>query len=387
MSKLWLSVYLPSLLIGAGQQAVLVLLPLYALQLGGGAGFAATLLALRGFGSLVSNIPAGMLVSRYGDLWIMLGAIVTLGFASVLLGQISSLPGVGLLAAMFGAGSGAWLLARVVYISEAAPLAQRGRALAGLGAVQRIGMLVGPVVGGMLVTAHGYALAFGVTGACAFAAGLLVLSFTRPGRRADVDLQRGPGLGAVGAIIRDHRHTFATAGLASVGLTVLRSGRQLLFPLFGAAVGLNEAQVGLVFMLSSAVDIAMAYPAGALLDRWGHKAAGIPCFALLSLGLLLLPLVEGFWSLVGVALIAGLGNGLGSGILMTMGADYSPVQRRGEFLGVWRMLGDSGQVGGPVLIGAVAGALTLAAASTATALVGLAGLGIMAFLVRPSVRE
>jgi hypothetical protein len=51
------------------------------------------------------------------------------------------------------------------------------------------------------------------------------------------------------------------------------------------------------------------------------------------------------------------------------------------------MLGDAGQVSGPALIGAVAGALTLATASTATALVGAVGMGITAFLVRPPARE
>jgi hypothetical protein len=55
--KLWLSVYLPSFLIAAGQQAVLVLL------------------ALRGLGSLVSNVPAGILVSRFGDQRPLVGAV------------------------------------------------------------------------------------------------------------------------------------------------------------------------------------------------------------------------------------------------------------------------------------------------------------------------
>ena len=386
MHGLWLSVYLPSFLIAAGQQAVLVLLPLYALELGGGATFAATLLALRGLGSLVSNVPAGMLVSRIGDKQVMISALLVLAVAAVLLGQTTSLVSVGSLTALFGLGSGAWLLARVVYVSEAAPLAQRGRALAGLGGVQRAGMLVGPVVGGTLATAHSYALAFWITGGCALVSGLLVLGFTRNIRAAAAP-GRGPGFKAVVDILREHRYTFATAGLATMGLTVLRSGRQLLLPLYGAAVGLNEAQVGLVFMLSSVLEIAMAYPGGMLMDRRGHKSTALPCFGLLVLSLLLLPFIEGFWSLVMVALVAGMGNGVGSGIVMTMGSDYAPADRRGQFLGVWRMLGDAGQVSGPVLIGAVAGALTLGAASLATALVGLAGMGVMLFLVKPSTRK
>ena len=43
--------------------------------------------------------------------------------------------------------------------------------------------------------------------------------------------------------------------------------------------------------------------------------------------------------LVPVALLLGFGNGLGSGIVMTLGADFAPARGRAEFLGVWRLVG------------------------------------------------
>ena len=48
------------------------------------------------------------------------------------------------------------------------------------------------------------------------------------------------------------------------------------------------------------------------------------------------------------ALLAGLANGLSSGIVMTLGTDLAPPGRRGEFLGVWRLLTDAGSVLGPM---------------------------------------
>jgi MFS family permease len=386
MRDLWLPIYLPSFLIAAGQQAVLVLLPLYALHLEGGAGFAATLLAMRGLGSLISNIPAGMLVSRLGDKTVMVAALLTLGIAATLLGHTSNLASAAALAMAFGAGSGAWLLSRLVYVTEAAPIASRGRAIAALGGIQRVGLLIGPVVGGTLATTQGFDVAFLIAGACAFASCLIVLPFTRNVKPAQ-DLTGGPSLRTVAQIMRDHRHTFSTAGLATIGLAVLRSSRQLLIPLWGAAVGLNEAQIGLIFMLTSAVEIAMSYPAGYLLDVSGHKATALPCFGLLALSVLLLPLATSFWTLTGIALIAGVGNGFGTGIMMTMGSDYAPRQRRGEFLGVWRMMGDSGQVGGPLLIGGLAEVITLGGATVGAAVVGLAGMAVMGTVVREPVRE
>ena len=48
----------------------------------------------------------------------------------------------------------------------------------------------------------------------------------------------------------------------------------------------------------------------------------------------------------------GFGNGIGSGMIMTLGADYSPAVGRAQFLGVWRLLADLGSTSGPALLSA-----------------------------------
>ena len=42
----------------------------------------------------------------------------------------------------------------------------------------------------------------------------------------------------------------------------------------------------------------------------------------------------------------GFGNGIGSGMIMTLGADYSPIAGRAHFLGLWRLIVDIGSTGG-----------------------------------------
>lgn len=386
MRELWLTVYLPSFLIAAGQQAVLVLLPLYALQLGGTAAFAASLLALRGVGSLLVNLPAGLAVARYGDKPVMIFSLVLLAVGALCLGQAQSFWLVGVLTAVYGAGSGAWLLARLVYITDAAAPAVRGRAIAALGGIQRVGMLVGPVAGGLLATQAGYDLAFLAAGGCATVSLILVLLLT-PNVRHLKTKPRRAGVASLWQVWRNERYTFKTAGVVTISLAVLRGGRQLLMPLWGAAVGLNEAQIGLLFTLSAALEIIMAYPAGYLLDARGHKVTAIPCLVLLIVSLLLLPLADNGYLLAAVAALAGIGNGFGTGIIMTMGSDYAPTGQRGEFLGIWRMMGDSGQVSAPIMIGILADLLSLGGAAIATAGVGVVGLVIMGWLVKPPPRR
>jgi MFS family permease len=97
--------------------------------------------------------------------------------------------------------------------------------------------------------------------------------------------------------------------------------------------------------------------------------------------LALIPTTGGFLGLLMVSLIAGIGNGLGSGIVMTLGADLSPRNSTGEFLGIWHLMGDIGAASGPLLIGAVAQVLGLFAAPIVVALFGLLGAWVMVFRV------
>ena len=63
---------------------------------------------------------------------------------------------------------------------------------------------------------------------------------------------------------------------------------------------------------------------------------------------------SGVFSLQLGALLLGFGNGLGAGTMMTLGADLAPSRSRGEFIGIWRFIGDGGSVGGPLIVGTVA---------------------------------
>ena len=82
-----------------------------------------------------------------------------------------------------------------------------------------------------------------------------------------------------------------------------------------------------------------------------------------------------------------VGNGLGSGIVMTLGADAAPAVGRAQFLGGWRLCGDIGGTGGPLLIGAVAAVTTLATASVVIGLLGLLGSAWVGHWVRDSDRR
>jgi hypothetical protein len=83
----------------------------------------------------------------------------------------------------------------------------------------------------------------------------------------------------------------------------------------------------------------------------------------------------------------GLGNGIGSGTMMTLGADLAPRQATGEFLGVWRLIGDVGATGGPLAVGAIADAVGLTLAAFSLAGVGVLAAGTLLLFVKETLDQ
>lgn len=377
--RLLIPVYLPSLLISLSQMALMILLPLYALEIGLGPAYASMLVGLRGVGVLLFDVPAGLLVARFGDKPVLLSGLGLILVGNVLLALTTS-PWVLAVAAMtLGAGFSAWMLGRQSYIVDSCGTAEVGRAITVMAGLQRVGSFIGPAAGGLMASVAGYPVTFVVAASSAVFAALLVhLTARNPRPHVDADTAST----GIWKLLRSERKTFATAGLAALSLQLMRGARQLLMPLIGAAVGLSVADIGVIYSLSALVDMSLFYPVGIIVDRHGRKWSAVPSIALFSVGLALLTFVTGYASLLAVGLLLGLANGLGTGIVMIIGADYARASgRRGQFLGLWRLIGDVGMSAAPLATSALIGVASLGAASLAAAGAGVIGLGLMVWLV------
>lgn len=373
--SLWFTVYFPAFLFATGQGAIVPQVALTARSLGATVGIAGLAVAMRGVGTMVFDIPSGVIVARFGERRAMFGATGLLVVS--LIGSVTATSAWVFLLWMFvlGCGWSIWLLTRLTYISEAMPPHLRGRALSTMGGVQRIGTFVGPFLGAGAVVLFGFDGAYYVHLIMAIAGGI-VLFFV-----PDLDsAERTPAhtkLDIVG-IGRRHSTAFVTGGVGVLALGVLRASKQVVLPLWAEHIGLDAATVGVIFGISAAIDMTLFYPAGSISDRFGRKTVAVPCMTLMSLGIFLIPLSDDFLTLTLVGLLLGFGNGLGSGIIMTLGADFSPAQGRAEFLGVWRFVGDVGTAGGPLVASAIA-AVSLVGASVAVGAIGLAGAALVLF--------
>ena len=132
-----LPVYLPSLFIATAQQGITILLPLFALQLDGGPEAAALVLGLRGVGTMLIAVPAGVLAARFGDRAVMSVSLALMALAAFGLAATGSILVMAILALCFGVASGAWMLARMSYITAASAPHERGRVVAVVAGIQR----------------------------------------------------------------------------------------------------------------------------------------------------------------------------------------------------------------------------------------------------------
>ena len=364
-----LPLYLPALLLGVPSQAAFVLLPLHVLDLGGSVATAAAVVGMRGVGMMAMDIPAGMLAARFGEKLIMLVATLLIGAAFVGYALCDDIAWFYVIAFVNGAGSSSFLLGRMSYVAACCAPGERGRVIAMLAGSLRTAALLGPLAGGAAAQGFGFAATF-IAAACSVALALLCVWLFADHDHTDA---RELSWASVPRLAFAHRRVLSTAGMAAVTFMLMREARTVLLPLLGADLGLDAGAIGFVVAVSALVDVALFYPAGILMDSYGRRATAVPSSILFVLALAALALARDYHSLLALAIMVGLANGLSTGIVMTLGTDLAPPAQRSEFLGVWRLLTDLGTAAGPLVISAVAAVAPLALAALTVAAIGAGG--------------
>ncbi|MGX9937138.1 MFS transporter [Advenella kashmirensis] len=352
--------YGPSLLFGFANGAILPVIALSARDLGATPALAGLIIALIGLGSLLANIPAALVTARIGERSALLGASGITIAALLLCIFANHALLLALATLLIGVSTSVFFLARQTYMIEAVPFYMRARALSILGGVNRIGMFAGPFVGAGAMHFMGLAGAYWV-GIVALVAST-ILTVLMP------DLQVTPKQQGIPIarprmmhIAHEHAGVFATLGLAVLLISAMRAARQIVIPLWADHIGLSPTATAVIFGVSSAGDMLVFYPAGKIMDEWGRLWVALPCTLIMGLAFVAMPFATTLIPFVAVAVLMGLGNGFGSGINMTLGADASPDHGRTEFLGLWRLISDVGSSAGPFLLSGMTALVSLGA--------------------------
>lgn len=374
--------YVPTLLSSIGFGAIVPLVALSAIHLGAGVTFAAFIVSLQFIAQISMDLPAGYIAARFGEKRAIIAAClidtVMLGLVAVL----QNLPILMIATASSGMSGAIFSLARQTFITEAVPLRFRARALSTLGGVFRIGYFIGPLAGSFIV-AHG-----GLSPAYAFASGAsfvaAVVTFVIPDVVKDAPTTKGSPTTAAApvdkrprpkvlAVAAEHKRALLTLGLGATTIMVVRSSRQTLIPLWAASQGISASATALIYSISMLCEVLLFLPGGMIMDRFGRWAACIPSMLVMGGCLIALAFTHSPTSIMIDGIILGIGNGIASGIVMTLGSDASPDVGRPQFLSAFRLFSDSGNMLGPLTVTVISSFAPLAAATITLGCVGLLG--------------
>jgi len=311
-----------------------------------------------GAGKWVASLPTGYLLDRFGRplmVWgLLLIAIIDL--ASIMTSRYSVFLG---FRALGGVG---WAMFATVATTAmvSVPAAQRrGRAVSLLLMSETAGLLLGSAVGGWLYQGVGAVSPFIFESACMLVAAVAV------GRWASLPARRSSVAGG-SHDWRLLRTALRTPGVLFMGATnavliAIQTGVLVfLFPLHLAdRVGVGPEPVGFFISLGVFGRLLALWLGGSGSDRWGRIRVLIPGLLIYAalLGTLILvrhPLALGFWSLA-IGAAAGLVAPLPTAII----GDQVQPSLQGVAIGWLRMMTDSGQIVGPLVMGALADGVDL----------------------------
>ena len=392
-AQLLYAVYIPTFILAFCQGMLALLLPVYVIDLGLSFSLIGLVLAGYGIGTLIGDLPAGGIQDRIGNRRSMTIGICVMGLGMLALSQSERVVMLVLCGISIGAGAALWNVSRHAYLANNTLNASRGRAISIFGGVNRIGMFAGPITGGYLSAEAGMQTAFAFCGVIALLALIFPFLFVRDGQGELPPEQRtsmGRSYRHLLSYLRSNGWLVTPAGFGMICAQTIRAGRQTIIPLYAATVlGLDVDKIGLVMGIAAAVDMSMFYPAGYVMDRFGRKFAYVPSFLLQALGMALIPLTGSFAALLAVTSLIGFGNGLGSGTMLTLGADLAPPKGEGmgAFLGLWRLIGDTGHTSAPIIVGTIADALSLVPSIYVIAIIGLGSGSILGLFVPETLKK
>ncbi|WP_413333585.1 MFS transporter [Brevibacterium sp. GP-SGM9] len=360
---LW-PVLAPSLLFAVGLGAILPVLVLGALSLGSTASFAAAIVGIMGAVSLAATVPAGMLIDRLGDFRAMVAATAT---AVVVLGAIIaaliwdspySLVVYTVALMLFSPVNDIWSLARQAVVAEIMPPHDLGKAMTALGGSQRVGNLVGPIVGAGLMLVLPIWSVFAFAGLAAIAAVIVMaLPIGRlpemPGSKAQRQSSSPTATTGRRPRLEVRWSAVILAGISIIALAVARAAQPVVIQLWGVQIGLHESSISLLIAFGAALELVFMFLGAYIKDRLGRVATMVACLTIFGSGFIVMVALPSLIGMIVAAGIMAVGNGLGAGVNMTIGADLSPAIGRARFLGIWAIFNNGGKLGGPALISLV----------------------------------
>lgn len=312
------------------------------------------------FAATVATPVWGFMGDRHGRKLMVVRAAFGLTVAATLMGFATTVTQLFILRILQGAVSG-FIAAAIALMASAAPRERMGYALGTLQTAIPSGTIIGPLVGGLLADRIGARNVFFVTAGMTLIAAMVVIALVR-------EVERPHSSDGIGRVFENYRLVFESAQLRLLFFVLFASQFALMslapiMALFVESLGahgkLLATTTGAIFAVTGLANVLAAPRWGRKSDRRGYRPTLKT--ALLGTGAFALPqgLVGAPWQLFLLRIPYGYFMG---GVIPSVHAMISlraPADRRAGILGVTSTALMVGNLMGPLVGGAVAGAFGL----------------------------
>jgi MFS family permease len=340
-----------------GFGSILPVVPLYADTFGVSQTAIGLAIAVYGAARFLFNVPTARVADRLGRRWALaFGGVITV-VGSLICGVADSYWL--FLAGRFVAGGGASMVitgCQIITTDISVP-ANRGRLMAVYQGVFLFAVGIGPIPGGFLAEAYGLAAPFYGHAALAGVVTLLAWFGIPETKGFGGSASAGKPVPAL-PFSRQARLLTAQAGFLLIGFVSFtsffaRTGAlfNLIPPLAEGRLELTPGEIGLGLGIISIVGLALAYPSGVLVDRFGRKTVIVPSTLFSGASMVLFAVMPSPVWFYGACLSWAVATGIAGAAPSAYAADMAPAGMNASAMGLYRMIADSGYVLGPLLLG------------------------------------
>ncbi len=372
-------IYTPWVCASLSLSILAVSLPLSILEHGRSYGSISVVMGAGGIGAALGALRVGVLTDRWGPARVAAGALTAIAAGCCLLGMTTIVALLAIAQLAIGRGVIGVMLSRQAVLTSTVSTDLRGRAMSLMGGSMRLSVLVGTAGGGVLYDFFGDRWTFVAAGVISAIGIFAVLPELRQDRETTASA-RG-GWADLFHVFRQHRRRLVAGGMFGMFVMTAREGRMVVLPLVGVALDLSPAAIGGLVAVGYTADLALFPVSGYVMDRFGRLAAMFPAYGLLAIGLGMLATADTATMAIVAGVLMGVGNGMSSGSLFTIGSDLAPEEGTASFLSGISVLTDMGRVVGPVLVGVTAKAFGLDVAAAVLAMVMVTGLVWLALVL------
>jgi len=291
-------------------------------------------LALFGFGALVTGPFAGRLADRFGPVRMMRASLVLSGFFLLLVPLARTLPAIAVLTLLLALAGEAFRPASLSVISHLATPEQRKAAFALQRLAINLGMSIGPALGGFLAAVSWPAL-FIVDGATSLLAALtLVLFFPRT-----VSFETAPPAGAAVSRrdgLRDGPFVFFLLALIPVGIVFFQHESSMAVYIV-RDLGLAVWTFGLLHTVNTLLIVFLEVPLNLATAHWPHRRTLALGSVLVAAGFGALAFAHSLTAVVLTIVVWTFGEMVLLPAMASWVADAAPPEKRGSYMGLYTM--------------------------------------------------